>query len=217
MCRITALAAALALAASSGSAGAGLLPLEPGATWEYRAAVRWTVINSSTVRHAVIHWRMRVVEAAQSEDDRVALVSGFPEELVSDPPYPTRYEVIRENRTGIWVSWPLPESKARALFSHAGESPVPESLEQLLALPVRRNYCNGDGTPDGPAGGYCWRVDHSIREYGHPGWEIAYRTLASLETMRIVPGIGFTRLGYDHHGTVSSASVRLLVYVPPRR
>jgi hypothetical protein len=60
---------------------------------------------------------------------------------------------------------------------------------------------------------------HSLgnAEQGVPGWEIAYRTNPDHQLLRLVPGLGIRGFTYEHHGTVASATARLVRYVPGRR
>jgi len=188
-----------------------VFPLSPGTTWTYSGDVRWTVSNTNHVRRARVGWQTRIVSARNSGATTAAVVSGFPFDLAwYEPQQKPGYAVLIENPRGVFVKRVngKPEAEAFAQRAIAGE----ERGKQILRYPVRIGDCVSDDS-EPRVGEYCWSVERRIREARGVAWEIVHRTGADHQILHIVPGVGITSYVYEHHGTVSSANVRLSKFV----
>lgn len=210
------LTALLALALQvSPQSEAAIMPLEAGASWVFSVRVRWTLSDSNQVQSASIRWEMRITEVHESEGIRAAVVRGFPFQLAwYEPGKQPGFDVLVKRSGGLWLAQAHSEDEARELAKRAvaGEA----TGELLLRFPVRVGDCVG-GDLDRTDGRYCWSVERRVKERGVSGWEIAYRTNPDHQLVHLVPGLGITRFTYEHHGTVASATARLVRYTPGRR
>ena len=192
---------------------AAQLPLIKGSSWIYIARVSWTTPGTPRVMHAVIHWNMQVLDALDSPHGRIAIVSGLPYQLGSyEPGMRPGLDVVVETANGMWSASAGSPSEARTLMKRLSTGEMTAGDQQYLENPIRTADCFGADDPARTDGFYCWKVLRKIRDRFGTGWEMTYRTLADRVTISYVPGIGITRYGYEHNGTVAMTSARLDAY-----
>jgi hypothetical protein len=101
---------------------------------------------------------------------------------------------------------------------------VPEGADELMELPLTVGRKTGQ-VPSRDDTWYCWCVEQvearapRIRGFrSHRSlktYRLAYRTCPDHQILEVVPGLGIIRFVYNHHGTVSSADVRLVSFQAP--
>lgn len=176
------------------------LPLRPGTRWVYRGTV-----TSGEKRE--LTYTVEVRDGASRGDAFVAHVLG---DLSGDLPFwdGTRKpsERVVTLRRGHYFS------RAAAEADEAGEL----FLEWPLA--VGEQICPA---PDEPM--LCWRVEASGKvslagvKGAPPGEQVSYtltqRDNTGVQTLELVPGVGFTAYTYHHRGSMNDVDVRLVEFV----
>jgi hypothetical protein len=215
------------LAASMAAAGAGppppvppspFFPLAKGTMWTYRGTVKWTLMNSSTVREKELTWTMEVLDSRQADGRTLARLRGHPADLCwyEDGKAPGVYWIIREADRYFDVG---------DLEDPSGPLDLARR-EAFLDLPLFLDKRWGDAEQvQRPDGMYCWVVSEVRREKpagikgldaGRPVevYRAAYRTNPDHQLVDYAPGVGIVRYQFVHHGTVSECDMTLVEYRP---
>jgi hypothetical protein len=189
--------------------------LGKGASWDYTAKVSWTSVNPSQVKRAVIHWETRVIDAMDSPHGRIAIVSGFPDQLAwYEPATKPALDVVVATAKGLWVTPVKTLPEAETLVKGIANGDIVGSGRQYLEDPIKIGDCFAADDPRRTDGFYCWKVLRKISDKYGTGWELIYQTLGDNMMIWYVPGIGIIRYSYEHHGTVATSSAQLDAYHP---
>lgn len=220
-----------------------LIPLESGTRWVYEAEVRWTPVAGEKgtqrpgIQSARLRWTNEVLFCVTGRTARAAVLHRFPTEVLGmDPEVPRNHSVLVETANQIIQVPARNLSHARQLAKRLANQPMTRLRGRtvLLEKPLRVNQRWGfDDSDEGPQirtredGWYCWHVE-AVRAHrlslksGPPNrdvtsYVIAYRTNPDHQLLELTPGIGFTQLEYEHHGTVGEEKVRLIDFIPGSR
>ena len=200
----------LALAGQSKS----IFPLDEGATWTYAGHAKWTVTNSNNQGEGDFRWKAEVVKTFSSPGIKVGIVKGFPFDLAwYDPEKKPAYAAVIEDSKGLFEADVETQADAEALAAKALRGQVVG--DQLLRFPIKVGDCLGDGSaaPELIADKmYCWFVRKRVEGRNGKGWEIIQETAPDDLSFYLVPGVGITRLVYNHHGTVAKTDARLIEF-----
>lgn len=214
------------LAACPGAAGetpptlpaSSFFPLAKGTVWTYRGNVKWTLMNSSTVREKELTWTMEVLESRQANGRSFARLRGHPGDLswYEEGKQPSTYCIIVDGDKFFEFA---------DLTTPFGPLDL-ASREAFLDLPLALEKRWGDADQiQRPDGMYCWVVSEVRREklLGVKGVDpgkamtisrAAYRTNPDHQFVDYAPGIGIVRYQYFHHGTVSECDMKLIEFRP---
>ena len=191
-------------------------PFEKSAYWIYKGEVLWSKLGDTLciVNKDTLTWKMEVLEVINRGIVTGILLKGFPADL-------TWYEKGRERGKTLIIKvgskyfygnkkdWERINDKNDNLIALVAEGDI------LLDLPLWKGKYYGETVQlTRPDSSYCWfvtdekevfckdtkGVDPDIKR---KQFSIRYRTMPEHEIFDFIPGIGFTRYIYQHHGTVS--------------
>jgi len=202
-------------------------PLRAGFVWVYRGQVRWTG-KDNQVMEQELQWRVRVVAVLRRKRQLLAQLEGWPGDLAWYEPGkgPASIVLIHDPRRGLHLLeapaaqslWARLQASARESVSDrdlaAAENLLPSTLAEGMAWGEPEALAREDGL-------YVRRIEEVGTQGldGLGGWtgtrrapffRIAYRTHPDHTLMDFVPGLGFTRFAYVHHGTVSECDLKLV-------
>lgn len=178
----------LLLAAFTYHASCSGLPLTPGASWTYRAAVSWTPAGATAPRDSVVTWVTTVISAVRNDSVVVAAVRDWPTALAWWEPSRQPHTSLIACRVRVGALFGRDSAgHADALYAWTVESaaPVEPRLRALVATAAESSYT------------------------------VARRTLSDHQVVDYVPGLGLTRYRYAHHGVVSEVDAVLIAYRLP--
>lgn len=206
------------------------LPFEKGTRWVYEADVQWTPVEGSGqsgVRSARLKWTTEILECVQGRSARAAVIHAFPTEVLGmDPETPRGYTILIACSNAVYrTSAPSARKAGRVARTLVSAPEKLADLEVLLELPLQVDKRWGCiGSPDREDGWYCWRVEAvkaqrlAVKGLSPDDYRqictVAFRTAPDHTVMDICPGVGITRLEYEHHGTVGIEQVRLVEFKP---
>jgi hypothetical protein len=198
-------------------------PLKDRAYWIYKGNVRWAIVDSSDVAEREITWKMEVQRVIQRNDIFGYEMLGAPWDLAwyEDGKEPSEYGIIQTGgnyyRTSI-------TTVRRLLDESDFLGDLVDEYDVFLDIPLvsGKKFCD---TPSLTRidGKYCWIVGDAIQENRTDikglvsentvfEFPIYNGTLSDHSIMHFIPGVGFSRYEYHHHGAVSDAEVRLIEY-----
>lgn len=202
-------------------------PMEAGVEWVYRGQVRWTAPGNQ-VRERELQWRVRVLEVRRRKSQVVARIEGWLEDLAWYEPdkKPGSHVLVYDAERGLHF---LENTAAKALWNRLGAGPKElvsdaelAKSERLLPAVIAEGMAWGNSESLARNDSmYVRRVEETGTQGldGLGGWSgpsrgtffrIAYRTMPDHSLMDFVPGLGFTRYTYVHHGTISECEMRLV-------
>lgn len=203
-----------------------VFPIAPGAYWVYRGNVTFN-LTPNEVTTTTVTTRMQVTDTAQGPSFRAALIKGGPWDLEFYSPQtpPGEYLIVTTSEAAFFVAGPQAVEIFHEIQRHGLQHETRDVLAENIwfRLPLRANgtFCPPDQIPR-TDGMYCWAVSDAIsqRIAGIAGVKSATRTVYHLafntnpdhQIAEIVPGIGMTHFVYGHHGTPSSADVKLVEF-----
>ncbi len=208
----------------SGETITDLFPLAVGTCYVYAATVSWQ--NGDRVESKDVTWKMEVVEETPPYFSGEVVgfrMKGHPMDLAwySEDKTPSDYAIIRVGLNRYYKT----DVKALERLSKQGDGwhGLVSENQLFLDLPLHAGkrlgataqICRNDNR-------YYWSVGaarpvtHAIAGVA-PGqivreYSVAMVTGPDRVEMRFAPGIGITGYKYGHHGTVSSADVRLIEF-----
>ncbi len=192
------------------------LPLRPGASWTYRAAVAWTPPGDTLARHDSLVWRTRVLARRQRDSVLVATVRGWPSDLAWWTPgqVPETSLIfcvsgrVYHLTPGTAALAPLADSLLR------GER-TPGAGDLILQFPLRSGTLFGRDPASRPDNMYAWHVQEAspvpalFGAWAHgPAdsmFTLVYLTVSDHQMVEFVPNVGIVDYVYSHHGTVADA------------
>jgi len=206
-------------------------PLEKGTYWVYEGNVVWTAPNSTTVQRQSVKWRMEVTDVISRDLLVVAVLKGYPRDLLGfDPKKEPGVSVI------IQVSgrkhYLLDGVRAQAALKRIKD---PSDLlvdlvrdnEIFLETPISlgQRFCEA-GMLTRTDWMNCWIVEEERvptvktipgvpAEWDGPEYGISYRSLPSHEIIGFAPGIGITSFDSGHHGTSAEVQLKLIEFKRP--
>lgn len=218
----------LLLAILLGSPPCAGLPLEPGTSWTYRAAVAWTAGGSDSVRRDSVSWTTTVLAASGSDSTLAATVSGWPTDLAWWEPGRTATVAVvfcSEGRVYLLHSPAGPASAVVESLLNGARRPTPDDL--ILQLPLRTGQLFGRAAAGRSDALYAWLVESAepvppaIRRL-RPGpsdslYSVAYRSLPDHTIVGFVPELGVVHYMYVHHGTTAEADAWLVGFHEGKR
>jgi hypothetical protein len=177
------------------------IPTRINTQWRYAFSIE----ESLPVSQAAA-WETSIVESHTSENISIIVVSGFPTDLVwasSDPEKHLSVITIRED--GLWLNYNLNSGTPTSIIQDALRG---ESLGEHIFLPTPRINDSIPQDPDTPR--YAWRVVDEVVFQGQKGWQVSFITNPDHCLLDFVPGFGFVRFEYVHHGTVQHVTAELM-------
>ena len=217
-------------ALASGPAGQGF-PLEKGAEWVYKGPVKWIPADSEEVVEKELTWSMKVTETIQRQHVLAAVVEGHPLDLAfyeEGTTQPSAYLIVQVGEEQYYL---LAGDRAQDALKRLQDMDDPltdmvQDVELFLDLPLKPGKVFGEvfqlTRQDGM---YFWNVagegpasleniagveaDSGLAQY-----ELSFLTIADGQQVTFVPGVGFTRYAYNHHGSTSEMDLKLIAYHP---
>jgi hypothetical protein len=199
-------------------------PITKGTTWTYSARVKWAGTGTQVGGVRTLRWTSSVIDSYSSGEISAALLHGGPWDLAFYSPRtrPHDYAIVRIGNTYYLV-----KSDARLTFSEIKSGKVGDLAARLAddlwfrtPLEIGENYCAPEQEKTAPF--YCWSVEkvtttHSLQIAGFrpkvaTEYFLAFMTNPDTTTLTLVPGAGIVTWDYEHHGTVSQASVKLISF-----
>lgn len=193
-------------------------PLRPGCSWIYKGFVRWTAAGTNLVHEKSITWKMQVRSVERRNNLRIAVVSGFPSELVwaDENTSPSEKLLIQTSGGKIFITDLTDSTRRRLNDPKETFQDLLKDENLFLALPLFRGkkFCDGEGMSR-TDGHYCWiveseKIQPAVTSKNLKGFEVAYRTNPDDISYTFVSGIGITAYAYHHHGTVAETEVNLV-------
>lgn len=216
----------LLLAAFTYHASCSGLPLAPGASWTYRAAVSWTPAGATAPRDSGFTWVTTVMSAVRNDSVVVAAVRDWPMALAW-------WEPSRQPRTSLIVcragqvyhvahpAGPVDAYRDALLLGAA----APDHADLVLDLPLKVGAMFGRDLASRADALYAWTVESTapveprlralVATAAESLYTVTRRTLSDHQLVDFVPGLGVTRYRYTHHGVVSAVDAVLIAYRPP--
>lgn len=203
--------------ARTSSGGIGVLGLKKGWQGNYAAAVEWTV--GTNVSSTNIDWVMEVVDVAEGERARAAVVRGFLKDLVwYEPGHERQFTVVAQEENRIYQIGCDDEAGGRLMARRIAAEGVAPGTEVWLDLPLAQDK-RWAFDPERADLWYCWRVEEEgLETFAVKGvtgretrrtWKVAYRSAPDHQIYTIADGIGLVGYEFGHHGTVAGAKVVL--------
>lgn len=207
------------------------LPLETGTVWVYEGPVSWSPDGSDRVAERVMTWEMAVTETIERRHVFAAVLKGYPLDLAfyeEGKTEPGTYLIIRLG-TGLYyllVEERVPETLNRLRDDDDILTDLVYDSECILDLPLESGKIFGEtfqlARQDGM---YFWNVmgedaivledvEGAVPESQVSQYELAFLTLSDDLRVEFVPGLGFTRYAYNHHGSAAELDLRLVAYHP---
>jgi hypothetical protein len=178
------------------------MPFKKNTQWQYAVQSE----ESLPAKHQASNepWTTSIAESHISSELSVAVILGFPSDLVwAEPDQKKNLSIITLRQDGLW-------------FNKHTNSDSPISLiesvlagQQLGEHVLKPNPQIGDHIPEGGGSRYGWTVESEITFKGLPGWRLLFRTNPDHQYLDFVPTIGFSRFEYVHHGTVQNVTAEL--------
>ena len=210
------------------------LPLETGTMWVYEGPVSWGPDGSDSVTERVMTWEMAVTETIERQHVFAAVIKGYPLDLAfyeEGETQPGTYLIIRlgTDLYYLLVEERVPETLNRLRDDDDILTDLVYDSECILDLPLESGKIFGEtfqlARQDGM---YFWNVtgedaivlkdiegtvpESQVSQYG-----LAFLTLSDDLRVEFVPGLGFTRYVYNHHGSTAELDLRLVAYHPGGR
>lgn len=199
------------------SDGIGVLGLKKGWQGNYAAEVEWTV--GTNVSSTNVDWVMEVVDVAEGERARAAVVRGFLKDLAwYEPGNERQFTVVAQEENRIYQIACEDEAGARLMAKRIAADGVAPETEVWLDLPLAQDKRWAFDRERADLW-YCWRVEEEGLEAfavkGAAGpekrrtWKVVYRSAPDHQIYTIADGIGLVGYEFGHHGTVAGAKVTL--------
>jgi len=198
-------------------------PMSAGTSWTYRGIVRWTH-HINKVSETSVEWKMGIRRLIHHGEYTGAVVSGFPGDLDwSDGSVKPVDSLLVRFRQEKFYLIPGERFAESVQMLENPNDPLKDLLNEddlFLQLPLAqgKKFCGAEGMAR-PDSGYCWVVDSSKsvsldNVIGAPtgprtSYRIRYVTNPDDVDFDFVPGVGFVRYEYHHHGTVADTELRL--------
>jgi len=197
------------------------LPLRAGAAWTYRAEVSWTAAGDATSHDTTITWTTVVLSVRSRDSVQVAVVQDWPTALAwwepGQRPDTSLIACVANRVYHVSAGGGSRQGLGDSLLS--SRRPLsPDDL--LLHLPIHTGDLYGRNPDERADTFYAWYVEASapvgpsLTSLGAPSgdslYTLVYRTMPDHQIFDFVPGFGFVRYVYNHHGTVAEASAILL-------
>ena len=202
-----------------------LFPLEKGSYWLYKGNIRWTPEGENQkVKSKVITWKMTIHEVFESARVKVALVTGFPNDVAwYEEGMTPKYSLLAQTEDA--VLWNGYETEKEAL--EAAKAIVAKGIEAgpnlktLLEFPLiegKRYDVTDESRTDNM---YAWNVEKvgkaemkvkGIKPGAYKKSTLVYRTLPDHIIVEFFDSIGIGRYVYKHHGTEAFEDLRLVEY-----
>ncbi|MGZ4822238.1 MAG: hypothetical protein ACXVZM_11590 [Terriglobales bacterium] len=195
-----------------------IFPMDKGATWTYRAHVKWEKGEQD------IHWTMTVTDSFESPQLSAALLRGGPWVLAFYQPHvrAAQYLVVRLATTYYLVKDGAADTFSEIIAGSARDMQNRLSDDLWFRLPLHENdtFCSPDTEPGSSMN--CWATESvatnqtlkigKVTVQGVDSYQLLFRSNPDHEMVTLVPGIGITAWEYMHHGTTSQANVRLIEF-----
>lgn len=196
------------------------LPLSPGTSWTYHAAVAWTDTGDTLVHRDTIVWHTEVSARHQRDSTVVATVRGWPSALAWwTPGQPPERSLLVCLPGRVYQLTPDTLTLDRITDSLLRGQRVPGPDDLILQLPLHSRMLFGRDPAERPDRMYAWDVQDAspvptaLRAWAHGAADslltLAYLTLPDEQEVKFVPGIGVVGYAYTHHGTVAETEARL--------
>ena len=200
-------------------------PMAKGTRWTYSARVKWDKNGSQPAGVRTLTWTSTVVDSFHGGDVSAALLHGSPWDLAFYSPGKKQGDYLVVCKEGTYY---LVQSDAQLTFDEikAGKKADPgaslaDDIWFQMPMDVTDTYCAPDQEESAPFN--CWSVEkitqtHSLRIPGFRAgrsateYFLAFLTNPDTTTLTFVPGAGIVTWDYEHHGTVSEASVKLVSF-----
>jgi hypothetical protein len=182
------------------------IPTRKNTQWRYAFSIEESLPISQAAA-----WETSIVESHASENISIIVVSGFPTDLVWASPDPEKQlSVITIREDGLWLNYRLNSGTPTSIIQDAL---CGKNLGDHIFLPTPHINDSIPQDPDTPR--YAWRVEDEVVYQGQRGWRASFRTNPDHCLLDFVPGFGFIRYEYVHHGTVQHVTAELMSHNIP--
>jgi hypothetical protein len=227
----------LVLAAGFGQAAEttkSLFPLEKGSYWVYKGKIKWTPVGADQkIKSKRLTWKMTVHDVIESAGYRVALVTGFPNDVAwYEEGMTPQYSLLAEDNKCVYWNGYKDEDQAMEVVKAIEADPESNmgKLNCIIEFPLTKGKKYDALDSARPDTWYAWYVEAvdrvKLKVKGHKRqrpearfrlayrtrFRLAYRTNPDHIIMEFVPGLGITRYLYEHHGTVAFEDLHLVEY-----
>jgi hypothetical protein len=208
---------------SAGNKAAFPYPLEKGNYWIYKGKVKWTPAGAGRkFKSKTLVWTMRIYDVIESPEYRIALVTGFPNDVAwyEEGMTPQYSLLVQHDNCVYWNGFANRDeaiNNARLLASGADNAKIGNCI---FDFPLMKGKKYDDKNENRTDNMYAWYVEGvkkvNINVKGFRGkkqsteFAVIYRTLPDHIIIYFVPGLGITRYVYEHHGTVAFEDLRLI-------
>ena len=188
------------LSSSSSSGRVLSIPTLKNTQWRYAFSIEESLPDPQAA------WVTSIVESHTSDKISIIVVSGFPTDLVWSRPDPEKQlSVITIREDGLWMNTSVNSSTPASIIQDALRG---ESLGDHIFLPTPHIH---DSIPiDSDTPRYAWRVEDEVVYQGHKGWQVGFHTNPDHCLLDFIPGFGFVRYEYVHHGSVQHVTAELM-------
>ena len=207
-------------------------PLENGTTWVYEGPVRSSQPGSEEVMEKVLTWNMKVTETIERQQVFAAVVEGHPLDLAfyeEGVTAPGTYLIIRvgEDQYYLLGDERVEDALGRLRDNDDVLTDLVRDAECFLDLPLEPGKIFGETFQlTRQDGMYFWKVisqeptfltdvEGAAPQKGVAQYGLSFLTTPDEQQVSFVPGLGFTRYTYNHHGSPASMDLRLVAYRSP--
>ena len=207
-------------------------PLTTGTYWLYRGPVQWQPASppDSESVEKVLSCKMEVTETIQRGHVLGAVVKGHPMDLAwyEEGKAPGDYLIVRvsEHQFYLLTGQRMQDALVKLRDKDDDLIDLVRDDELFLDLPLSEGKVFGEAFQiTRQDGSYYWIVEGEAHvrvadvkgvPAGTTATEYQLAFLARTDSQRVgyVPGIGFTRYAYVHHGSVAETDLKLIEYHP---
>jgi len=212
--------------AQAGEKAVSLFPLVKGNYWIYKGKIKWTPEGAGQkVKSKSLTWQMNTHDVMESAKYRIALVTGFPNDVAwyEEGMTPQYSLVVQDDKCIYWNGYENRDNAMEAAKAiEADNQSSMSDLKCIIEFPLTKGKKYGVSDESRPDTMYAWylkkinKVRLKVKGYKSQGpatrFRLIYRTNPDHIIMEFVPGLGITRYIYEHHGTVAFEDLHLVEY-----
>jgi hypothetical protein len=207
-----------------------LFPLEKGAVWLYKGKIEWTPEGENQkVKSRIITWPMTVKEVFESPAAKVALVTGFPNDVAwyEEGMTPKCSLIVEAENAVYWNGYETEkeaQEAAKTIVEKAANNG--DDLHVLFEFPLTEGKLYDSIDESRTDNMYAWYVEKvtkaTIKVKGLKARKVnkskvIYRTNPDHIIVVFAESVGIVRYVYEHHGTVAFEDLRLVEYRAPKK
>ncbi len=193
-------------------AGNAPFPLTKGNFWIYEGIVKYQTGGPQKATTQKVSLKMEVTEVYQRAQVTIAVVKGFPTDLINyeDSIKRNNYLIVSVNNRRYYLIRPerCDSVLAKVKNQKAELIDIVKEDELFLDFPLHKGEVFGETAMlTREDGYYSWKVSESSKK---DTFHISYKSSPASISFDFVPGKGITRYNYIHHGTISECNIKLI-------